>query len=74
LKDEVFYIRKGKLQVTFGYDEDIKKARNVILNPGDNFHVKTGLIHQMKALKDTEMFEFSTQHFDEDSYRVIKGD
>lgn len=74
LKDEVFYIRKGKLQVTYGYDENIKKAKNVILNSGDNFYVKTGLIHQMKAIKDTEMFEFSTQHFDEDSYRVTKGD
>ena len=33
-----------------------------------------GLRHQMLALEDTDMFEFSTQHFDEDSYRVIKGD
>tara|TARA_R100000805_G_C3625463_1_gene134411 strand:- start:591 stop:950 length:360 start_codon:yes stop_codon:yes gene_type:complete len=74
LKDEVFYIRKGRLLVAYGYDEDIKKAKLTILSPGDNFHVKTGLIHQMKALKDTEMFEFSTQHFDEDSYRVEKGD
>ena len=30
--------------------------------------------NQMKALKDTEMFEFSTQHFDSDSIRLIKGD
>ena len=41
---------------------------------GDNFHVYTGLRHQMFALEDTELFEFSTQHFDEDSYRIIKGD
>ncbi len=27
----------------------------------------------MLALEDTDMFEFSTQHFDEDSYRVIRG-
>ena len=26
----------------------------------------------MVALNDTELFEFSTQHFDSDSYRVIK--
>ena len=74
LKDEVFYIRSGKLEVTYGYDEDISKAEKVILEPGDNFYVKTGLIHQMKALQDTEMFEFSTQHFDSDSIRVEKGD
>jgi hypothetical protein len=28
----------------------------------------------MIALEDTELFEFSTQHFDEDSIRIIKGD
>ena len=29
---------------------------------------------QMEALEDTELFEFSTQHFDEDSHRIEKGD
>jgi len=28
----------------------------------------------MIGLQDTEMFEFSTQHFDSDSYRLKKGD
>jgi len=28
----------------------------------------------MKAITDVELFEFSTQHFDSDSYRIIKGD
>jgi quercetin dioxygenase-like cupin family protein len=45
-----------------------------ILLPGDSFHVYRGLRHQMIALQDTELFEFSTEHFDEDSYRIIKGD
>ena len=41
---------------------------------GDNFYVPSGLRHQMEALENTELFEFSTQHFDEDSYRVVRGD
>jgi len=28
----------------------------------------------MLAIEDTELFEFSTQHFDDDSNRVIPGD
>jgi len=28
----------------------------------------------MIAVEPSELFEFSTEHFDEDSYRVIKGD
>ena len=74
LKDEVFYIRKGKLLVKYGYDEDLQKSEEVVLEEGDNFYVKTGLNHQMIGLQDTEMFEFSTQHFDSDSYRIEKGD
>jgi len=32
------------------------------------------LRHQMLALEDSELFEFSTQHFEDDSYRIIRGD
>ena len=74
LKDEVFYIQSGKICLKYSDDNDIMNASEIILNKGDNFHVYTGLRHQMIALEDTELFEFSTQHFDEDSYRVIKGD
>ena len=74
IKDEVFYIQSGKLKVFYGDDDNIANSYSVILEKGDSFHVKQGLRHQMLALEDTELFEFSTQHFDEDSYRVQKGD
>ncbi len=74
IKDEVFYLQSGKLLVKYGWDEDINKAQQIILEKGDSFHVKTGLIHQMEAIEDSELFEFSTQHFEEDSYRILKGD
>ena len=74
LKDEVFYVQSGKILVKFSEEDDLKEAEEVTLNPGDNFHVYRGLRHQMIAIEDTELFEFSTQHFDEDSYRIIKGD
>jgi quercetin dioxygenase-like cupin family protein len=74
IKDEVFYLQSGKLLVKYGSDEDIEKCNELELTPGMNFHIPRGLIHQMIALEDSELFEFSTQHFDEDSYRVIKGD
>ena len=74
LKDEVFYVQSGKLLVKHSDNNDLASAKEIILNPGDNFHVSRGLRHQMIALEKTELFEFSTQHFDSDSYRVIKGD
>jgi mannose-6-phosphate isomerase-like protein (cupin superfamily) len=74
LKDEVFYIQSGKILVKYADQDAISEAKEVILGPGDNFHVYRGLRHQMIALEDTELFEFSTQHFDSDSYRIQKGD
>ena len=74
LKDEVFYIQSGKIKVLFSEEDSLEKAESKILERGDNFHVYRGLRHQMIALEDTELFEFSTQHFDSDSYRIIKGD
>ena len=74
LKDEVFYIQSGKVLVKYSTEDDIESADEIILNKGDRFHVYRGLRHQMIALEDTELYEFSTQHFDSDSYRILKGD
>ena len=74
LKDEVFYIQSGKILLRYSLDDDIALADTIILSKGDRFHIYRGLKHQMEALEDTELFEFSTQHFDEDSYRLITGD
>ena len=74
LKDEVFYIQSGRILVKYSDSDDILNAKEKILTRGDNFHVYRGLRHQMIAIEDTELFEFSTTHMDEDSYRIIKGD
>ena len=74
IKDEVFYLQSGKLLIKYSDQDDLKEASELILNPGQNFHVYTGLRHQMIALEASELFEFSTQHFDSDSYRIEKGD
>lgn len=73
-KEETFYIHSGKLQLVYGYHHDFLDADKIILKPGDKFEIPRLLCHQMYALEDTEMYEFSTTHFDSDSYRVEKGD
>ena len=74
LKDEVFYLQSGKMRVIFSEEDDIDEAQEIILEAGQNFHVYRGLRHRMIAIEDSELFEFSTQHFDSDSYRIEKGD
>jgi quercetin dioxygenase-like cupin family protein len=74
LKDETFYLQSGELIVRYSDGDDLGKAEEITLKKGDSFYVYPGLRHQMEALSDSELFEFSTQHFDEDSYRIVKGD
>ena len=74
LKDEVFYLHSGKVIIRYGEDDNPELANEVLLEPGQNFYVYTGLKHQVIALEDSEIFEFSTQHFDSDSHRIVKGD
>ena len=75
LKEETFYIATGKFCIIYSMEDDIKKAKQVVLSFGQKFHVPIGMRHQMIALEpDSQIIEFSTQHFDNDSYRIIKGD
>ena len=74
LKDEVMYVQSGNITILHGLDEDINKADHTHLKTGDSFHIPVGLIHRIIANETSEVFEFSTQHFDEDSIRLQKGD
>lgn len=74
VKDETFYLQSGKLIVHYGEEDSIESSSVVELSPGDSMHIYPGLRHQMIALEDSELFEFSTQHFEYDSYRIMKGD
>lgn len=74
LKEESFFVVKGKLTCLYSYGDDIEQADSIILRAGDVFHVPIGLRHRLIAHEDSEVIEFSTQHFDSDSIRIEKGD
>lgn len=46
----------------------------VELFPGDKFHIPQLMIHRFIGMQDSQIMEVSTQHFDDDSYRILKGD
>lgn len=43
------------------------------LEQGQTYHIPVGLRHTLYGFQDSHVIEFSTQHFDSDSYRVLKG-
>jgi mannose-6-phosphate isomerase-like protein (cupin superfamily) len=72
-KTETWYVSSGKF--TFKYidtkNADIK-VENLV--PGDVITNQIGEPHQIICIEEGDIFEVSTTHFDEDSYRVMKGD
>ena len=55
-------------------DTDTAEVHEQTLKVGDVVRQRVGQPHQLEALTDGTVFEVSTQHFDEDSYRVFRGD
>ena len=85
IKDETFYLQKGRMIIRYATEGVYKKrgekqenwsnvCNTIILEAGQKFYVPVGMHHQMEAITDCELFEFSTEHFEEDSYRITKGD
>ena len=66
IKDETFYILDGALEV-------VKEGQYLIVKTGETLHLKPNEYHSFRALKDTTFFEFSTQHLDEDNYRLTQS-
>jgi mannose-6-phosphate isomerase-like protein (cupin superfamily) len=74
LKTESFYLRTGRLKIRVKESPEAEVIEEFELVAGECMDVPPGLVHQMEALEDTELFEFSTQHFNSDSHRLIRGD
>lgn len=73
LKTETFYC-VGKVIIRHGYTDFLSKSKKVILKTGDIFHIPVGMRHQVEALEKSQLFEFSTTHYENDSIRIVKGD
>jgi mannose-6-phosphate isomerase-like protein (cupin superfamily) len=74
IKDETWYVRDGTFLFKW-IDTKTADIKEEILTIGDSIHIPMGLPHQLIAGElGGEIIETSTEHFDSDSYRVIKGD
>ena len=72
LKQEHFVI-EGKFIFTY-IDTTSGQEYQKELNTGDVVYIPKGMPHQMMALEDNcRIIEFSTQHFESDSYRIRSG-
>jgi len=73
IKDETWYVQEGEFIYRW-IDTETAEVNERILKVGDTVRQYPGQPHQLEALTDGVVYEVSTEHFDEDSYRVWKGD
>ncbi len=73
LQNETWYIQEGAFQFDWIDTESAERCYTQ-LQKGDVVYIEKGLPHQLTALTDNSIvFEVSTQHFDEDSYRIYRN-
>ena len=71
-KTETFYVQKGSFN--FSYNNTVNgEICETILVEGYIVKLLPGQTHQLEALVDSIIFETSTHHEDNDSYRVGPG-
>jgi mannose-6-phosphate isomerase-like protein (cupin superfamily) len=72
IKNETWYVQEGAFQFDW-IDTETAERCYTQLQKGDVVYIEKGLPHQLTALVDNSIvFEVSTQHFDEDSYRIYR--
>jgi len=72
-KKETWYVSKGSFILVW-VETDTGTTHTEYLKVGDVITNERGEPHQLIALEDSEVFEVSTKHYDEDSFRMWKGD
>jgi mannose-6-phosphate isomerase-like protein (cupin superfamily) len=71
-KREHFYVAKGLIKLVT-IDTSNAQETEFIMGPGQVVEIPRLLPHQIFALEESEIYEFSTTHSDMDSFRVKKG-
>ena len=69
-QDRIVLPAHRRLKVRVKESPEAATIEEFELAAGECMDVPIGLVHQMEAIEDAELFEFSTQHFDSDSHRL----
>lgn len=66
VKEETFFVSSGELEI-------MHEGKYYGIKKGEAFHIKPREYHSFRAIQDTIFYEFSTQHFEEDTYRLTNS-
>jgi quercetin dioxygenase-like cupin family protein len=73
IKEESWYVSEGEFEYSW-IDTEKASIHSTLIGKGDVIDLEVGQPHQLKALTEgATIFEVSTKHYEEDSYRVLPG-
>jgi mannose-6-phosphate isomerase-like protein (cupin superfamily) len=73
IKEESWYVSKGEFEYRW-IDTEAAEVKSTLIHEGDVVDLVLGQPHQLRALTEgATIFEVSTKHYEEDSYRVLPG-
>lgn len=73
IKDETFIIESGQVEMyTMPSQVTIVPVKRT-MNQGDQIRIKPNVYHKFTGISDAVIIEISTQHMDEDSYRITQS-
>jgi quercetin dioxygenase-like cupin family protein len=74
IKEESWYVAEGEFEYSW-IDTEKAEVQSTVIRQGDVVDLEIGQPHQLRALtQGATIFEVSTKHYEEDSYRVFPGD
>lgn len=66
VKDKVLYVEKGKILLSYGWDDNENTAATLTMTPDMAFHIPPGMWHKFQGLEEAQMLELGTHHNDKD--------
>jgi quercetin dioxygenase-like cupin family protein len=73
IKNETWYVQEGAFEFHWIDTEDGTLNKKILIS-GDVVYIERGKPHQLTALENNSIvFEVSTEHFDDDSYRIYRN-
>ena len=73
IKEESWYVSEGEFEYSW-IDTEKAEVQSTVIRQGDVVDLERGQPHQLRALtQGATIFEVSTKHYEEDSYRVFPG-
>ena len=66
VRDKVLYVEKGRLLLSYGWDDNESAAATLTMTPDMAFHIPPGMWHKFQGLEETQVLELGTHHSDKD--------